>query len=178
MTRNSVNVYDSLTGMQYPRHRIYAVAYEPAWQGIRLASKFRTNDEIATSCATLAAYIQEAQTPADKQYRVYRAWNLMNAIPIGLYSTKTGIAKIPRDRETLIVSYRTVLHDLIRVVGLPTEWDWHWSRLGLMNILKADPEFIPHMIKMLVYKRATRLSAKPELHHFLDMAKEVLDGQD
>lgn len=174
--KSSFRVFDSSTGEVYPSHRIWAVAYEPIWQGVRLSCSFVDLDAIKSSCATLEAYMGGGVGTLDAQYRVFRAYNLMNALPIGQYNLKIPIPRIEPNEEAVITKFRDSLADRLMAIGKPIDWDWHTSRSALQRIKQSDAKFLDDLHRTLRYKRAGRPGAKPELRHFLNLLEEVRNG--
>lgn len=165
-------VTDSEEGIELPSHRIFAVAYEPYWQKVRVRLKFTPFETCRSSIVRLEAYTHfDEDTIA---YRLWRVANLMAAIPIG-QATKGGWQKIEIPSQRVIIAYRKEVRKRLHEVGMPTTWDWErvWDACWEMRKSKKDSEFLNWLHAKLRWQRATRSTSKPELKYFLHIVKET-----
>ena len=168
-------VFDSDTGKDLP-HRIFSIAYLPEWQLQRTKCSFRTHDEVLRSISLLNVYVSLAPDEKELQYRTWRVYNLMNAVPIG-QAARSGIEMIPSVAEDLIVPYRNSYIERVARVGRPTEWDWRTTRRSL---LKTNKFWLEDHLFDLIKVRANKArlpQQKPELQYYLYLVELALDGE-
>jgi hypothetical protein len=168
-----LHVFDSGKQIELPEHRIFAVTYEPLWQMVRANCGFRNVDEAHSSLAKLEAYIGQAEGQEQSALRLYRAGNLLNALPIG-QTAKSGIHLISLTVEDLVLPYRSDIAKRVVLIGRPSEWDWHTSRKQLRNLWKSEPKNLEAAYADL-RKRAVRRDPKLELRYYMSMMEEVAD---
>lgn len=171
-----IKVIDSYTGAEFPEHRLFAVSYEPYWQFLREELGFTTLVEAERTKARLLEYLGLAIEVRQQQYRLFRVYNYMNAVPIG-QPTPSGIMRVPREAEPLIVQFRQEVAKRYRDLGDIDFWDWNTTRLALMILWKEQPDRLYLHWKKLVSSRANkaRMMRQPkiELHHYLVMIMEL-----
>jgi len=172
-------VRDTYTEHELPKHRIYAVSYEPFWQKMRSGLVFNTVDGVRKAIAELNHYVAVSPDGYTKQCRAWRAFSCVNAVPIG-QPTPNGLMSIPRDAEDDIVTYRNTMRQLVEEVGRPAMWDWDVTRKSLALMAK-NPLLVAWLAKhykQMGYSRgnAYRRQAKPELCYYLKLVSEVIDG--
>lgn len=164
-------VYDSLLLQDYPDQGMYAAAYEPLWQSIRLQCRDQWGS-IATAracCARLSVYMDKVAN--ERPVRMWRVYNLLNAIPINKVDAH-GIHNIDMETTDYIIAFRKTVRDRYLQLTPPSEWDWAVSRHGLQVLAKSNPDWIKLIIENLK-QRPIRNRVKPELEHFLDLCYEV-----
>lgn len=166
-----IHVFDSFKGIELPEHRVFAVTYEPMWQGVRAGMSFLDVDEARNAMALMEAYLGRATTDEEIRCRVYRVLNLLNALPVG-QTNANGLSIIPWGVEQIMLPYRKQVGDRARAVGKPTEWDWHTSRKQLQVIAKQHPEEF-YLAQQRLRKRALRRDPKTELRYYLSLFSEV-----
>lgn len=169
-------VHDSGTGQDL-KHKVFAVSYEPFWQKIRTAGSFKTVDDANKTIAEVRHYVMVSSDAYNKQCRVWRASNYMNAVPIG-QPTPNGLMRVPRDAEDIIVTFRNEMKQLMKEVEKPEVWDWDTTRQVLQQMSKS-PILVEWLAKhrhvlMLTRANPSRKQAKPELHYYLNLVSEVL----
>lgn len=168
--KKTIRVFDSFTGIEFPEHRIYATTYEPFWQVVRIRCKFTDDDTIRKSFATLEAYTSLAATENDLRLRLYRVYNMLNAIPIGQVSVH-GISHISRGEASLIIPARATFGERLKLLGNPIEWDWHESRKALALIWTGEPKAVESTLKSLTNR--ARREGKPELRYYIKLIEEI-----
>lgn len=163
--------YDSDLGEEYPKYRLYCVAYEPMWQSIRHELKWTQFENAVQSLARADAYVNLA-FEEEKVYRTWRVYNLLCAIPHG-QSTMHGIRMVERSATEILIPALDRYRDKINEVGFPTEWDWAHVRRQLEQMKSKMPDVLQKNVKALRRNRARRTDAKPELRHYLRMCEEA-----
>lgn len=170
-------VIDSDRDMDFPEHRMYAVAYTPAWQKIRTTGSFTSVENARRTIAQLERYITMS-SGEEKKYRVWRVSNYMNSVPIGQPSPN-GLFRVPKNAEDDIVAYRVKAVELLKEVTKPVSWDWHYTRVELASMLSnpIEVDWLRRHSQILRVSRAnkSRNQPKPELHYYLSLIQEVVN---
>lgn len=167
---------DSHRNVDVSHHRIASVSYEPNWQLLRTGLSFKERESALGSAAELRAYIALATTEQETQYRVWRVYNLLCAVPIGQPSHKTPLMMITLPAEHVLTPFKEHYRQELNRVGKPTTWDWHSTRLALQ---KMDDEWLFKHYKLLLRQRAikARQRGKWELEYYLTLVEQQLDGE-
>jgi hypothetical protein len=170
-------VIDSGRDLELPEHRMFSVVYEPVWQKLRASGSFKSVDDAHRTIANINRYL--IGKPEDKQYRVWRAYSYMNSVPIG-QPAPSGLLRVPKDAEDIIIGFRTQMATLIKEVGRPVMWDWNFTRGTLASLVSKPVEidWLKKHFRNLTAARANkaRKQAKIELHYYLDLVMEAIDG--
>jgi len=176
MAIKKFRVIDSHLNIQYNRHTVWSVSYEPTWQALRLSLSFKDHEKIRYSFIRLRAYLN---TPIDTYTeRLFRIRNLVCALPVG-QTSQMGISYFDNREIDQIVLYRDSISDLylavIQVEPL-TFWDWHNVRLRLHSLWKTDPATSILIYRNLTGERSFRMNRAPkrELRHFILLLKESI----
>jgi len=168
-------VFDTDLDEEYPEHTMYAAAYEPIWHTIRGSThgKWTTYVDARVCCARLQVYMDRALPGNDQAVKVWRSFNLLNAIP---YSRVTvdGIHGIEYAAADYILAYADTVRKRYHAGPYATEWDWAISRRGLQYYCKKDPSWVLVMYNQLRIRPLRNGRIKPELAHYLLMIAEAL----
>lgn len=170
------HVYDSFTGEEFPKHSMAAVSYSPLWQLVRLRCHFKTLDATRVAVATLDVYIGLSASKEERQYRAWRAANLLRAVPLATPSS-IGIHYVDREVGSYMPTQTERLFKLTQEVGLPTYWDWAVTRREVLSLWQKTPELFMHCIKQkrgLVARRAHQ-GPKNELRYYLTICQDIMD---
>jgi len=167
-----IRVYDSALGEEYPKHRLYAVAYEPIWQSLRTSLSWVQNDQAALAYARCMAYVNLGKGP-EVANRTWRVFNLLCAIPHGQV-TKKEIHMVEPGASKFLLRAQDEFRERLQHTGYPVEWDWHVTRVAAIQMFSNDPQSLVRIVKPLVRNRAMRADAKPELRHYLTMMEEIM----
>ena len=169
------HVYDSTTDEEFPKHAIAAVSYDPLWQLIRAQCNFATLDKARASVATLDAYVSQTSDAEEKRRRVWRASNLLRAVPLALPSA----LGIPHNRDVgrFLPTQTGRYYKLSQEVGLPTYWDWAITRRGALLMWQRLPGLFRRIVKYKqgLARRPCHQGPKLELHYYLAICQEIMD---
>lgn len=173
--RRTISVYDSYLDVQYPNHRIYAVAYEPFWQSIRTELRWANILDAQASYTRCVAYVNLGKD-FEVANRTWRVFNLLCAIPHGQVD-KNSIHYVELTASKFLLEAQDEFRNRLESVGYPTEWDWNITRQTATQIYNNDPDVLIKILKPILKNRARRSHPKPELRHYLSMIQEIM-GED
>lgn len=166
---------DSGRGVELPRHRIYAVAYEPAWQGLRQELSWTEVEDVRKALAVLNVYIKKPVDPVTEVFRVWRVRNLLAALPIGQVGRFYSYM-IPPPTEKAIIKMRKEMNEILNGAWLKLVWDWNYSRSRTRRLYVEDPGAFGNMVYDIKV-RLSRRAKKTELHYYMTIISEVIDGK-
>lgn len=183
--RPKTHVYDSATGQEFPKHRRYAIAYEPFWQSIRHQLRWKEYEVARQSLAKCDGYVELAKLAATTRpqavnQRVWRVFNLLCAIPHG-QSTKIGVRIVERSATAILIPALDRYRELLKDVGYPTVWDWNWTRMNAQLMQRAVPDTLVEIHEALSKNRGSKYRSwhgKPEFWYYMDIMEEVMDDDD
>jgi len=169
------HVHDSETGEEFPDQGIASVSYSPNWQLVRMRCSFKTLDAARTTVATLDVYINRSTGLQEKQYRIWRAANLLRAIP--LYNlSPVGTRRTDREVGHFLPDQTLRFLQMTDEVGKPTEWDWAVTRQEALDIWLHHPLKLRANCQSLYTKRGVVNSTSPklELRYYLAICEAVM----
>lgn len=178
--QRNIYVFDSGTHEEFLAHRIYAVAYEPFWQTLRMKLAFRTEEDVSTSLARMDAYISLEDPGHPLHCALWRCYNLINALPHGQVNMKSGLHYVSANSTDVLKEYQESLVVRIHATGQPEYWDWNDTRTNLIQMCASGFEYrtqVSQVAKALARARGKKPEPKLELRYFLAMVEAVLPKQ-
>ena len=171
MARWRIEVIDSAISDQLLDNYDYTVvAYEPAWQGIRLSLSFKGYESVRRSIIICQTYIDKAPTSGERVRRLVRVKLLVTAIPV--YDWR-------QDGESADLIQATMMqcNDAIDEVDRYIKWDWNDARTQAYYMYSNAHGMFQLMRRQLRNRRTRTRGPKTALHYFLAILDEVINAQ-
>ena len=156
-------------------HRIFAVSYEPLWQGVRLKCNFKSLEGCRASLVILESYVSRVprDNPEELSWRLWRVKNLLSAIRWNQLNF-IGARTVSRDTYSMAREFQSRIQERLNTVGQPTKWDWSITRRNCTALWNTEEgsQLLIHLYKDFTWNKLHK-GAKPELRYFLSIIEET-----